>query len=86
MVSPQAPSWNDSPSSDAGGACQASRAEDVEMILSAIPNVDEFNRVLRDLLCRKDVGLFAQWKAENESVSSYTEALCVCISSVARLL
>ena len=62
--------------------CKASREEDVTAILAKIPDKEQFNEALRELLCNKSDGLFARW--EGGKAFSVTGDLCDCFASCSR--
>merc|ERR1719471_2265401 len=46
---------------------QASRPEDVQLILADIPDTDAFNRHLKSMIFNPDTGLFAEWRYSDSS-------------------
>eukprot|EP00747_Dinoflagellata_sp_TGD_P193770 gnl/TRDRNA2_/TRDRNA2_60387_c0_seq1.p1 gnl/TRDRNA2_/TRDRNA2_60387_c0~~gnl/TRDRNA2_/TRDRNA2_60387_c0_seq1.p1 ORF type:complete len:304 (-),score=45.08 gnl/TRDRNA2_/TRDRNA2_60387_c0_seq1:144-1055(-) len=63
--------------------CKASREEDEELILSKIPDIDGFNKKLRELLMDEEDGLLIALSKELQEASVFTQ-ICALLSSVAK--
>ena len=62
--------------------CEASRKEDKDDILSRVPNIDVFNKDLRELLLDSKTGLFAEWMAEEDTSATTCAQVCEVFASL----
>ena len=62
--------------------CAASRKEDKDDILSRVPNIDVFNKELRELLLDSKTGLFAEWMAGEDTSATTCAQVCEVFASL----